>query len=74
MNLLLGFHGNEPGDSVKAGEVLVDLVRGEGVAAGREVPILIPLGPDTLDTIGTVSDSYAKTREEWKDVILSTAY
>ena len=67
-------HGNEPGDSVKAGKVVVDLVRGEGAADGRELPTLIPLGPDTLDVIDGVTNEYTKTRSEWKNVIVSTGY
>ncbi|KAK6224111.1 hypothetical protein LQW54_000258 [Pestalotiopsis sp. IQ-011] len=32
-----GIVGNEPGDAGKAVEIMIDLVRGNGVAAGREV-------------------------------------
>jgi hypothetical protein len=36
--------GNQPGDLKKAVELMIDLVIGEGCAAGKMVPLRLPIG------------------------------
>lgn len=67
-------HGNQPGDPAKAAEVVIDLVKGEGVAAGREVPRYLPLGTDSYDAAKGVAEGMMKTLQEWEEVIRSTDY
>jgi len=64
--------GKQPGDPNRAVEVILDLVRGEGVAQGREVPTTLPLGSDALEMVGNVCKATIGTLEEWKNVINST--
>ncbi|KAG8992316.1 hypothetical protein FRB94_011245 [Tulasnella sp. JGI-2019a] len=72
---LLNDDGNQPGDPVKLSEVVVDLVRGEGVAKGRELPtVALPLGKDAWVLVNGVVGQMGKTLEEWKDVIESTDF
>ncbi|KZT32511.1 NAD(P)-binding protein [Sistotremastrum suecicum HHB10207 ss-3] len=64
--------GSEEGDPKKAAEVILDIVRGEGVARGREWPEWLFLGSDCLRDVGDKCDRVRGVMEEWKDVSLST--
>jgi hypothetical protein len=62
----------QPGDPAKLGEIIVDLVRGEGCATGKEVPLRLPLGPDALETLKHKAEKTLELVGEWEDVIKST--
>ncbi|KAI8311361.1 hypothetical protein K4K61_012276 [Colletotrichum sp. SAR11_59] len=65
-------YGTEPGDPEKAVERMVELVRGEGMAAGREVPLRVPLGTDGWGRIKKKCEDMVKICEDWEDVAKST--
>jgi len=75
-NIVGGFvsqmNGNQPGDPKKAVKVMVDVIRGEGVAEGKEMPERLPLGPDILAKIKDKYTKYLEFCNEWEDVIAST--
>jgi hypothetical protein len=62
----------QPGDPVKLVEIVLDLVRREGVAEGREVPFRLPLGVDCYDELKGKCEETLKLLEAWKDIIRST--
>lgn len=62
----------QPGDPVKLVEVVLDLVRQEGVAEGRDVPLRMPLGADCYSDIKDKCEQTLELLDEWKDVIMST--
>ena len=64
--------GNQPGDAVKLAERVVDLVRNEGVAKGKTVPLRMPFGQDALEMIKKKCLDTLKLLEDWEDVIVST--
>lgn len=64
--------GNQPGDPMKAMEIVADVVRGEGVAAGKTTPLYLPLGRDSEDAIRDKARAMIDTLNEWQDVIRST--
>ncbi|KAM3068319.1 hypothetical protein ACMFMG_009459 [Clarireedia jacksonii] len=64
--------GNQPGDPHKAAERIIDLVRKEGLAAGKETPPRLPLGPDGLELLRNKCLSTLKILEEWEEFIIST--
>lgn len=64
--------GNEVGDPKKVVKIMVDIVKGEGVAEGKEIPDRLPLGSDALVAVQPKHETMLKQWEEWKDVILST--
>lgn len=64
--------GNEVGDPKKVVKIIVDMVRGEGVAEGREVPHRLPLGSDALIAVQPKPEAMLKEWKEWENVILST--
>ncbi|KAJ7040672.1 hypothetical protein C8F04DRAFT_995408 [Mycena alexandri] len=56
------------GDPAKAMEVLTDVVRGEGKAAGRPFPLFLVLGDVGVQGITEKCETVLKNIEEWKDV------
>lgn len=66
--------GTQPGDPAKAMEILVDVVRGEGVAEGKTWPLYLPLGRDAEESIQGKSEKITSILEEWRDVIRSTDF
>lgn len=67
-----GESGNQPGDPVKLVEIIIDLVKEEGIAKGRDVPFRLPLGEDCYDEMIAKVNETSKILVDWKDVILST--
>ena len=53
---------------------MVDLVRGEGIAAGKPFPRALALGTDCYKTVENASRNALARLEEWKDVTLSTDF
>lgn len=66
--------GKQPGDTAKAARAIVDVVRGEGAAAGRKVPSFIALGSEAYNNISRELDTARKGLEEWKDLTCSTDF
>ncbi|TFY71377.1 hypothetical protein EVG20_g1623 [Dentipellis fragilis] len=63
-----------PGDPVKGIKIMMDLIRGEVVAAGRKVPHTIQFGSDTLKTMKDFCAETTGRVEEWEDVFASTDF
>ncbi|KIK57760.1 hypothetical protein GYMLUDRAFT_45942 [Collybiopsis luxurians FD-317 M1] len=64
--------GTEPGDPTKAMEALVDVVRGEGVATGKNWPATgtaLLLGNDAEKNFYAKFDKMKATAMEWADVV-----
>lgn len=75
--------GTQRGDPEKAAEIMVDAVRGEGWAEGREWstkscepgwPMYLPLGPDAEVAIRQKCEQVLETCDELGDVIRSTDF
>jgi hypothetical protein len=71
--MISGFDGNQPGDPRKAMDCLVDVVRGEGKAAGKPFPFRLPLGPDGVAIIRDRLGKTLKACDDWEDVSKDTA-
>jgi NAD(P)-dependent dehydrogenase (short-subunit alcohol dehydrogenase family) len=67
-----GVAGNELGDAGKAVAIMIDLVKGTGVAAGKTVPLRVPLGSDGWEKIRAKGESLVKVCDEWEEVAKST--
>jgi hypothetical protein len=65
-------NGNQPGDPAKAVSIMIDVVKGEGVAQGKAFPNRLPLGPDCLATMRKAREADLTLCNEWEDVIKST--
>ena len=64
--------GKQRGDSVKCVDRMIDVLKSEGMAAGRPMPKRLPLGPDTMEYIKAKCVETLKLCDDWKDVICST--
>ncbi|THH29202.1 hypothetical protein EUX98_g4986 [Antrodiella citrinella] len=64
--------GFQPGDPLKAMEVLADVVRGEGCAEGKKFPLYLPLGEEAEQAIRNKCNTMLGVVDEWQDVIRST--
>ena len=67
-----GLVGNEPGDPAKAVAIMIDLVRGTGIAAGKQVPLRVPLGSDGWSRIKAKCEATLKICDDWEGVAKST--
>lgn len=64
--------GTQPGSPEKACNVIIDIVRSEGVAQGRSPPPVLQLGTDCFDAVKQICETTVTRMEEWRDVIRST--
>ncbi|KAG6909214.1 hypothetical protein DXG01_001521 [Tephrocybe rancida] len=71
---LEAYSGQQPGDPLKGVEVLADVVRGEGVAAGKPVPAVLSLGSDCYKVTKTACEDTLARLEEWKKVSFSSDF
>ncbi|KAK4097866.1 NAD(P)-binding protein [Parathielavia hyrcaniae] len=62
--------GSERGDARKGVELMVDVVRGEGPASGRAVPVRLPIGEDAVRVVEATCRNMLKVVEAWRgDVV-----
>ncbi|KAF2803394.1 short-chain oxidoreductase [Mytilinidion resinicola] len=71
---LQALQGNEPGDPKKGIKVMIDVVKGEGVAAGKAMPERLPLGVDALDLVRKKCEDTLAICKEWEHIINSTNF
>lgn len=64
----------QPGDPVRLVEIVLDLVRREGIAEGKGIPLRLPLGSDCYDLVKEKCEETLKLMKEWEPVIRSTDY
>lgn len=53
---------------------MADVVRGEGVAAGKLFPTSLLLGSDCYSIVKQETEGHLTRFEEWKDVTFSTDF
>lgn len=67
-------HRTQPGDPKKLVEVTLDVIRGEGVGRGKDVPLRLPLGSDVYHDVKAKCEETLRVLETWKEVIKSTDF
>ena len=65
-------HGNQPGDARKLANLLVDIVKQEGIAKDKPLPAALPIGPDCVQTVRTVCKEMEEVMDLWYEGIVST--
>ncbi|KAK0460597.1 uncharacterized protein EV420DRAFT_1533091 [Desarmillaria tabescens] len=73
-NALQAYNGKQPGDPKKCVQVMLDVVRGEGAAQGKEFPKSLLLGSDCFRGVQDQIQEYLKLQAEWEDVSKSTDF
>lgn len=67
-------NGNQPGDPRKLAERIIDVVKSEGMAAGKPIPQRLPVGRDSMAAIKKKCEATLKLCEEWEALITSTDF
>ena len=65
-------HENQPGDPKKATDCIVDVVRGEGKAAGKTLPHRLPVGTEAFTKMRERCSEIVKICDEWEHVTTDT--
>ncbi|KAJ7140589.1 hypothetical protein C8R43DRAFT_1109532 [Mycena crocata] len=73
-NALVAADGKQLGNPAKGVEVIVDVVRGEGLAAGKPFPTSLAPGSDCYGVIKAHSEGVLARLEEWRTVSESTDF
>lgn len=71
---MIAYNGKQPGNPLKGVKVIVDVVRAEGQAAGKEFPRQVVLGTDCYNEAKGQTDKIVARLEEWKGVSFSTDF
>ena len=53
---------------------MIDIIKGEGIAAGRDFPTVVALGSDCYEGIKAACHDTLQNLEAWKDVTISTDF
>lgn len=61
-----------PGDLAKAAMRIVEVIRRDGMAAGRQWAVRVALGSDGMNSVRQKCEEQLKLVDEWKDVSYST--
>ena len=64
--------GRQPGDPRKAGDIIVEAVKGVGECTGKKLPPWLPLGPDAVQALRLSSNAKLKVCDEWEEVASRT--
>ncbi|KAJ5522780.1 hypothetical protein N7513_013353 [Penicillium frequentans] len=67
-------NGAQPGDPKKACDIVVEAVRGEGRCAGKELPLRLPVGPDTFEAMRASCNERLAICAEWDGITSDTNF
>lgn len=71
---LIESDGKQNGDPKKAVKRMIAVIRGEGMALGKEMPKRMPLGKDSLSFMREKCEATLRICAEWSEVIESTDF
>lgn len=69
-----GNYENPAGDAADMIGKVIQIVKGTGVAEGRDIPLRIPFGSDCLSEMRKKIEELQKTYDDWESVANSTDY
>ncbi|TVY20858.1 putative oxidoreductase YusZ [Lachnellula arida] len=69
-----GYSGQQQGDPYKAVEVVIDVVKQEGKAAGKGIPAKLPLGADAVAQMRNKCTDVLKLLDDWEEISSSTGF
>lgn len=69
-----GNYDDPAGDASTMISRVIEIVKGTGVAEGREIPLRIPFGSDCLSEMRKKIEELQKTYDEWESVAISTDF
>lgn len=69
-----GISGKQPNDPARGMEVVVDVVRGEGRAAGKPFPLWLALGADAVRDIRSKTTRIVESLDMYEDLSVAVGY
>ena len=66
--------GNAPGDPEKCVSRMIDVIKSEGLAAGKPTPLIVPMGSDAYLSIKKNAEKTLRICEEWKEISQSVDF
>jgi len=73
-SFFLTLDGKQPNDPERGMEVVVDVVRGEGRAAGRPFPLWLALGADAVKDIRAKANRIVDSLGVYQDLSVAVGY
>jgi len=73
-SFFLSLDGKQPNDPVRGMEVVVDVVRGEGRAAGKPFPLWLALGVDAIRDIRAKATRIVDSLDVYQDLSVVVGY
>ena len=74
IEISLATNGKQPGDPKKGVKVMIDVVRGEGLAVGKPSPQYLMFGSDAYEVAKKHFETGSAMLEAWKEVTCSTDF
>lgn len=72
--LTAAYDKHQPGNPEKGVRIVLDIIRGEGLARGKAFPISLQLGSDCYKMVKERSEETLLNLAEWKEVSESTDF
>lgn len=69
---LRSYNGKQPGDPEKGVARILDVVRQESLAEGKEIPMRLLLGPDVISEVRKKCLETLESIKEWEELSAST--
>ncbi|KAJ7303481.1 hypothetical protein DFH08DRAFT_722164 [Mycena albidolilacea] len=73
-DVLVAADGKQAGDPSKGVQVVIDIVKGEGLAAGKRFPSSVALGSDCYKALKNDAEALLARLEEWRPLSESTDF
>ncbi|TGJ79869.1 hypothetical protein E0Z10_g8898 [Xylaria hypoxylon] len=73
-NAFANFHGTQLGHPAKGAEIMYDVITSTGIAAGRDLPSLLPLGSDANTELTKSSQGTIDQVKEWAEIAAQSDY
>lgn len=68
------FSGKQQGDPRKGVDIIIDVVKQEGKAAGKGIPVKLPLGGDAVMVMRRKCTDMLKLLDDWEHISSSTDF
>ena len=73
-SFFLSINGKQPNDPVRGMEVVVDVVKGQGSAAGKPFPLWLALGADAVKDIRAKATRIIESLDVYEDLSVAVGY
>lgn len=74
LEMVQGFHGQQPGDPAKAAKLIVEALTGTGRCEGLELPPRLAIGPSAYHSITEDLDRMKATMQKWEAIATTTDF